>query len=304
MGTHHLLCSQHLRSGETLCKILEEDPSLLSVSISNRYRQRLPFLFKILSIRKALCIQAHPDKTLAQELHARDPITYPGETTPSRSSVSTCFVYSTRYLVTIGSNATKDSNHKPEMVVALTPFEALCGFRPFPEIAWFLLTAAPLRRLVGAPADECISLIQQDARDLSEEEGALKRAWEALLRASPSQIASCTKELMTLLQHDDQETAPELRGLAKLITRLHQQWPNDIGLFAVFFMNHVTLTPGEALFVQPNELHAYLSGGTFPTCCLVHLKAVLLTCAPRCRRMHGVLGQCGPRWTHQEKERH
>ncbi|KAG2412326.1 ADP-L-glycero-D-manno-heptose-6-epimerase [Aspergillus terreus] len=100
----------------------------------------------------------------------------------------------------------------------------------------------------------------QDARDLSEEEGALKRAWEALLRASPIQIASCTKELMTLLQHDDQETAPELRGLAKLITRLHQQWPNDIGLFAVFFMNHVTLTPGEALFVQPNELHAYLSG--------------------------------------------
>ncbi|KAL5357794.1 hypothetical protein BJX96DRAFT_182328 [Aspergillus floccosus] len=105
-----------------------------------------------------------------------------------------------------------------------------------------------------------IQLPIQDARDQTKEEGALKRAWEASLRASQDQISSSTGELMALLLHDDEEIAPELRGLASLITRLHRQWPNDIGLFAVFFMNYVTLTPGEALFVQPNELHAYLSG--------------------------------------------
>lgn len=31
-----------------------------------------------------------------------------------------------------------DDNHKPEMAIALTPFEALCGFRPKTEIAEFL----------------------------------------------------------------------------------------------------------------------------------------------------------------------
>lgn len=55
----------------------------------------LPFLFKVLSVRKALSIQAHPDVALARELHATKPELY------------------------------KDPNHKPEMTIALTRFEAL-----------------------------------------------------------------------------------------------------------------------------------------------------------------------------------
>lgn len=31
----------------------------------------------------------------------------------------------------------KDPNHKPEMTIALTPFLALCGFRPAPQIVQF-----------------------------------------------------------------------------------------------------------------------------------------------------------------------
>merc|ERR1711871_247291 len=59
----------------------------------------LPFLFKVLSINTALSIQSHPDKTLAEKLHKERPEVY------------------------------KDDNHKPEMAVALTPFQAMCGFR-------------------------------------------------------------------------------------------------------------------------------------------------------------------------------
>lgn len=54
--------------------------------------------WQVLSIAKALSIQAHPDKELARVLHKMHPSIY------------------------------KDSNHKPEMAVALTEFEALCGF--------------------------------------------------------------------------------------------------------------------------------------------------------------------------------
>jgi mannose-6-phosphate isomerase len=65
----------------------------------------LPFLFKILSAGKALSIQAHPDKDGAMRLHSDDPVNY------------------------------GDANHKPEMAIALTPFEAMCGFRRIHEIS-------------------------------------------------------------------------------------------------------------------------------------------------------------------------
>jgi mannose-6-phosphate isomerase class I len=52
------------------------------------------------SVEKALSIQAHPNKAHAEELHGASPHIY------------------------------KDPNHKPEIAVALTHFEALCGFRP------------------------------------------------------------------------------------------------------------------------------------------------------------------------------
>eukprot|EP01084_Bolivina_argentea_P239330 402287_1 len=60
----------------------------------------LPYLYKVLSVARSLSIQAHPNKELAEKLHKDRPNVY------------------------------KDDNHKPEMAVALTPFEAMCGFRP------------------------------------------------------------------------------------------------------------------------------------------------------------------------------
>jgi len=68
----------------------------------------LPFLLKILSAGKALSIQAHPDKENAMRLHAENPDAY------------------------------GDDNHKPELAVALTPFEAMCGFRRIEEITTLL----------------------------------------------------------------------------------------------------------------------------------------------------------------------
>lgn len=70
----------------------------------------VPYLFKVLSVGKALSMQAHPDQGLAEKLHAARPAIY------------------------------TDPNHKPEMAVAITPFEAMCGFRPPAEIAEHLRT--------------------------------------------------------------------------------------------------------------------------------------------------------------------
>ena len=48
-----------------------------------------------------------------------------------------------------------------------------------------------------------------------------------------------------------------------LLLRLNDQFPGDVGCFCVFFLNYVTLKPGESLFLAPNEPHAYLSGGKY-----------------------------------------
>ena len=61
------------------------------------------------------------------------------------------------------------------------------------------------------------------------------------------------------------ESTPPPPGLPpqerSLLLRLNGQFPGDVGCFCIFFLNFVTLKPGEALYLAPNEPHAYLSGG-------------------------------------------
>jgi mannose-6-phosphate isomerase len=99
MGDHVSGPSKLKATGELLGDFLAKD------STGNIGGQtKLSFLFKVLSIRKALSIQCHPNKEEAEKLHAARPDLY------------------------------KDPNHKPELAIALTPFLALCGFRPHQEI--------------------------------------------------------------------------------------------------------------------------------------------------------------------------
>ncbi|KAJ2325756.1 Mannose-6-phosphate isomerase, partial [Coemansia sp. RSA 2681] len=85
MGTHASGPSKVFGTDTSLSSIIEQNPAqALGTLVSSKYDGQLPFLFKVLSIEKALSIQAHPDKRLAQRLHAERPGVY------------------------------KDGNHKPE----------------------------------------------------------------------------------------------------------------------------------------------------------------------------------------------
>lgn len=67
--------------------------------INPKLRTQMAFLFKLLAVDKALSIQAHPHKSLAEKLHAAHPDIY------------------------------KDDNHKPEIAIALSDdFSACFGF--------------------------------------------------------------------------------------------------------------------------------------------------------------------------------
>lgn len=52
----------------------------------------------------------------------------------------------------------------------------------------------------------------------------------------------------------------QLTDKEHLVLRLEKQYPTDVGVIATFFLNHVKLAPGEALFLGANEPHAYIFG--------------------------------------------
>jgi len=240
MGTHPSNPSKDLTTGRTLLDLVQDNQQLMSPEITKRYGQKLPFLFKVLSINKALSIQAHPNKKLAEQLHKKDGKNYP------------------------------DDNHKPEMTIAITPFDGLCGFRPLNEVAHFLQNVPSLRRLVGEEDakrfEQTVSGHEEDSSRAEENKKALQSAFTSLMNSSPEDIQ---KAAPTLTQQAKDEGAkfagdggPSNDGqeLADLMVRLDGQFPGDIGLFVTFFLNYVKLEVGEAMFLKADDIHAYLSG--------------------------------------------
>jgi len=242
MGTHPSLPSKDLETQRTLNDLVQENQALLSSSIAERYENKLPFLFKVLSINKALSIQAHPNKKLAEQLHANDPRNYP------------------------------DDNHKPEMTIAVTPFDGLCGFRPLAEITHFLQTVPAFRKLVGEDEAKNFENAVKDRETSDKEEDkqankkALQSAFTKLMNTDKDSLESASKELVESAKSQGSQFAsnggPSNNGkeLADLVVRLNSQFPGDIGLFVQFFLNYVKLEVGEAMFLKADDIHAYLSG--------------------------------------------
>ena len=47
----------------------------------------------------------------------------------------------------------------------------------------------------------------------------------------------------------------------ELLLKLYNWFPGDVGCLCVFFLNFLQLEPGQALYLAPNEPHAYIFGG-------------------------------------------
>ncbi|KAL8802158.1 MAG: hypothetical protein Q9182_004024, partial [Xanthomendoza sp. 2 TL-2023] len=242
MGTHPSLPSKDLETQRSLLDLVQDNKALMSSEISQKYGDKLPFLFKVLSIRKALSIQAHPNKKLAQELHMKDPKNYP------------------------------DDNHKPEMTIAVTPFDGLCGFRPLKEISHFLATVPSLRNLVGEDtAKEFEDAVKGRETSSSDEDTqrnkkALQTVFSALMNKDKSTVAAAANDLVASARKDGDKftggggPSNEGKELADLVVRLNHQFEGDIGLFVLFYLNYVKLKVGEAMFLKADDIHAYLSG--------------------------------------------
>ncbi len=222
MGAHPKAPSliQTAAGWENLDAIIRRSPDqFLGSEVRARFGRQLPFLFKVLAVGRPLSLQAHPDKQQAMEGYEREN----AQGIPLNAA----------------QRNYRDKNHKPECICALTPFQALCGFRE-PDDALPLLE--PLW-----PAD------------LRAELEHLSRGWRPFYEFLVSRSVDWRRHVC----RHAAERASSLADRAAVfewVERLHRYYPGDIGILAPVLLNLVHLSPGEALFLPAGQLHAYLHG--------------------------------------------
>lgn len=180
----------------------------------------LPFLFKVLSVNKALSIQCHPNKEQAMDLCKRMPTVY------------------------------KDGNHKPEMTIAITEFQVMSGFRPVGEIKAFLKEVPEFEMLF--PKDLINSYLSENKDE------CMKKILQAWLAKSEEDMKPIIKSFLSRLENKDDSV--KAKYLYPLIKQLSEWYPNDVGVFMPFFLNYFTLKPGECMFIAAGVPHAYVKG--------------------------------------------
>ncbi|KAF2141256.1 uncharacterized protein K452DRAFT_271956 [Aplosporella prunicola CBS 121167] len=217
MGTYPELPSYVLETGEDLQDVLDKHPEELlgKTNLQKFGHTKLPYLPKVLSIAKALPLQLHPNKDLASELHKKDP-----------------------------SNFT-DPNHKPEIALALTKFEAFCGFKPLADIEE-LLKLEPLQHFL--PVIKKANFDNQ----------VLKAVVKNMLEASEDDVKKTEQALAKL----PKDAFGKHDNIPELLPRLQDQYgKTDPGsLVALITMNFLVLQPGEAIYIPADGIHAYLAG--------------------------------------------
>lgn len=217
----HPSAPSHTPSG-TLDTVIATDPAgHLGPDIADRFGPQLPFLVKILAAAKPLSIQVHPTADAARTGYINEDTAGVPRTAPNRNY--------------------RDTNHKPEMVYALTPFEAMIGFRD-PLVAAALLTGLnhPLAALAAATLTT------------SPTPTGLRKAMVQLLTAgSPDQVDDLVRRCARLADH---------HPAYDLAARLADHHPGDRGALVSFLLDHHVLVPGQAMFVPAGVVHAYVSG--------------------------------------------
>ncbi|CAG8999166.1 MAG: Mannose-6-phosphate isomerase [Candidatus Celerinatantimonas neptuna] len=225
MGAHPKASSCVTVGGRTISlnEFIAQNPQTILGEQTAKEFGELPYLFKVLCAAKALSVQVHPSKEQAEKGFQRE----------QQSGIP----------LNSAQRNYKDPNHKPELVYALTPYQAMNGFRSIDEIVTLF--------------NEC---------QLSE----IKPAIAALENdPTPQSLATFFKAVLSLEGEVRSHTLSQLHLHSQkhldephyaLIDELFKQYPDDIGVLAPLMLNVVLLQPGEAMFLYAGTPHAYVKG--------------------------------------------
>jgi mannose-6-phosphate isomerase len=214
----------------SLLDALVADPEgQLGSAARARFGDVLPFLVKVLAADEPLSLQAHPSAEQAIEGYLREERLGIPVSSPIRNY--------------------RDNRHKPELLVALQPFEALAGFRPVGR------TIELLRALAVSDLDPYIELLN----DQSDADG-LRALFTTWITAPQPDIDVLVPAVIEGAIHYLTSGTTEFAAEAKTVLELGEQYPGDAGVLAALLLNRISLSPGEAIFLSAGNLHTYLHG--------------------------------------------
>ncbi|MDR2029170.1 MAG: mannose-6-phosphate isomerase, class I [Treponema sp.] len=231
MGVHPEGPSETRYNDESIALpgLINRDPSLYLGEGAARAFGSLPFLFKLLAAAKPLSIQVHPNLEQAALGWERENRAGIALGAPNRNY--------------------KDQNHKPEILCALSPFKALCGFREPEQI---------IKRLEALAFPSLAPLIEALASGGSSP-GGLKDFLKGLLTLPRAARDGLTRHIIE-----------QSGGLEKTHPAYAEEWeyaayfaglyPGDPSALAPLYLNLISLAPGQAIFLPAGILHAYIYG--------------------------------------------
>ena len=214
----------------SLLQAIRDDPDgQLGPAVRTRFGDVLPFLVKVLAAGEPLSLQAHPSAGQAVEGYEReDRIDLP-LSSPLRNY--------------------RDRNHKPELLVALSDFEALAGFRPAAR-------SVALLRALEVPALKPYIALLDDASDAA----GLRALFTTWITAPQPDIDALIAAVLEGAVNYMRCGAKEFVAEAQMVLELGERYPGDAGVLAALLLNRISLSPGQGIFLAAGNLHSYLHG--------------------------------------------
>jgi len=229
MGAHPSLPSFiiHENKEYDLGALIKENAAFFLSAKTIQQFGNLPYLFKIMDVHDMLSIQVHPSKAEAEKGFAHEEKSGIHINAPHRNY--------------------KDKNHKPEMLVALSEFWLLHGFKQKEELKKILRDVKEFESLVKIFG-----------------KGNYKALYEYVMTMPQKEVDKLLLPLIKRsvgLKEKDQLTKDKPEWwVAKLFQEKDVRDNFDRGIFSIYFFNIVHLKKGEAIFQDAGVPHAYLEG--------------------------------------------
>ncbi|BGP04779.1 Mannose-6-phosphate isomerase [Rhodotorula toruloides] len=256
-------CEVEGKEGESLKDLIQKDPRfylgeklLNDQQMASQYPNDLPYLFKVLSFDKPLPLQCHPDKTLGGKLMDEE---------KRKLGKNSDFV---------------DSNAKPEVGVALSPFTAFVGFRPPEQLAATLRGTPELQQMFKDSTLESFYQVASSSPSDDQAKAALRSLFHEAINLPKSKVKSIVQALQARFKKDSadvvfaaaNEFTPQGEANASGETEatamkrvfeigLKTYGEEDVGVLAsLALMNILRLRAGEGTWILADDLHAYVEG--------------------------------------------
>lgn len=230
LGAHRSSPSIVEKGGERveLDHLLAEQPELLGKNSREKFGDELPFLLKILDVKQPLSIQLHPTKKQAEI----------GFDLENQAGIS----------LNAPNRTYKDRNHKPEMMIALSDFWLLHGFKTIDEIK---------RNFNG----------RESLKKLSEklDFNGIEPLYAYIMQAEQAQLAEWILPIIAENQEAYQQeklpiSNPDYWLLYTMEAMDIQPEKLDAGLLCFYLFNIVQVKKGEGIYQGAGLPHAYLRG--------------------------------------------